>query len=139
MALRTTVALTCTALLLMAQAKDPGVLGQFQTPSGNTFCLVFAGEKAPSLECELKENTAKLPPRPKDCELDFGNRFSLPEKGKPVRGCYGDTLQGELPTLEYGKPWTVAGFTCDATAKRLRCSNLDGHGFELARAAQKLF
>jgi hypothetical protein len=127
------------APLLCAQAAAPSILGQFQTPSGNTFCLVYAGDPSPTLECELKENTAKPPPRPKDCELDWGNRFSLPQKGAPVRGCYGDTLQGELPTLEYGKPWKVAGFTCEATTKRLRCTNTDGHGFELARASQKLF
>lgn len=133
------LALSLLSPLLVAQAADPSVLGQFQTPSGNTFCLVYAGESGPSLECELKENTAKPPPRPKDCELDWGNRFSLPQKGAPTRGCAGDTLQGELPKLEYGTPWKVAGFTCEATTKRLRCTNTDGHGFELARASQKLF
>lgn len=128
------------AVVLMAQAPEPGIRAQFQTPSGNTFCLVYADEKgATSLECELKENTAKPPPRPKDCELDWGNRFALPEKGAPVRGCYGDTLQGDSPKLEYGKPWKQGVFSCEATAKRLRCTNSDGHGFELARATQKLF
>ncbi|MBL8933784.1 MAG: hypothetical protein JNM69_04475 [Archangium sp.] len=131
--------LTSLALLFTSQAPEPGVLGQFQTPSGNTFCLVYAGDSGATLECELKENVAKLPARPKDCELDWGSRFSLPEKGKAVRGCYGDTLQGELPKLEYGKPWKVGAFSCEATTKRLRCTNADGHGFELARAAQKLF
>lgn len=128
------------ALALMAQAPDPAIRGQFKTPSGNTFCIVYADDKGrQSLECELKENTAKPVKPPKDCELDFGNRFSLAEKGAPVRACYGDTLQGEYETLEYGKAWKVGAFSCEATTKRLRCTNGDGHGFELAKAAQKLF
>jgi hypothetical protein len=132
--------LLCTLVCLAVTARaDEGIRGQFMTPSGNTFCLVWGDEKSSSLECELKENTAKPPPKPKDCELDFGNRFSLPAKGAPTRACYGDTMQGELPKLEYGTPWKVDGFTCEATTKRLRCTNADGHGFELARASQRLF
>lgn len=128
------------AVLTMSEAPEPGIRAQFQTPSGNTFCIVYAEENgATSLECELKENTAKLPARPKDCELDWGNRFSLSEKGAPTRGCYGDTIQGEYEKLEYGKPWKQGVFSCEATTKRLRCTNGGGHGFELARASQKLF
>jgi hypothetical protein len=132
-------ALLALACLAPAARAAEGLRGQFMTPSGNAFCVVWGDERSSSLECELKENTARPPPKPKACELDFGNRFSLPARGMPTRACHGDTLQGHLPTLAYGTPWRVDGFACQVTTRRLRCTNADGHGFELSRARQTLF
>jgi hypothetical protein len=117
-------------------------LGSFKTPSGNIYCIATRDTRTNTagLECELKQNTAKLPPKPKDCQLDWGNRFYLAERGKSVRSCHGDTIQNQgYKTLSYGQRWSVSGFSCEVTTKRLRCENRDRRGFELSKAAQKSF
>jgi hypothetical protein len=117
-------------------------IGSFKTPSGNIYCIASRDTRTNTadLECELTTNTAKLPPKPKDCDLDWGNRFSVGERGQAARGCHGDTIQNpNYKTLAYGKRWSVAGFSCEVTKLRLRCENRDRHGFELAKAKQVVF
>lgn len=106
----------------------------FQTPSGNISCAVF--EK--TLRCDLLENTAKIPPRPHDCDVDWGNFFEMKTKGKALRICAGDTV-GKQPVLEYGKLWKHQGFTCQSEAQGLTCKNLDGKGWKLRKNKQDLF
>lgn len=119
-------------------------LGRFKSPSGNIFCIAtrdnFSGKTTVSLSCELNETSNKLPPKPSDCELDWGKRFYVEARGKAIRSCHGDTIQNPtFSVLPYGKVWQVSGFRCDATTARVRCVNLDKHGFELSRARQVLF
>lgn len=119
-------------------------VGSFKSPSGNIFCIAsrdnFGGKTTVSLSCELNESSAKLPPKPSDCELDWGKRFYVEARGKAIRGCHGDTIQNPtFPVLPYGEVWQVGGFRCDASVVRLRCVNLDRHGFELSKARQFLF
>ena len=119
-------------------------IGSFKSPSGNIFCIAtrdhFNGKTTVSLSCELMESTAKLPTKPSDCELDWGKRFYVETTGKALRGCHGDTIiNPNYPTLGYGKIWRVGGFRCDITTIRLRCVNLERHGFELSKARQVLF
>ena len=84
--------------------------------------------------------SAKIPAKPKDCEFDWGYRFSLSERGKATRACYSDVLYSpNMKRLEYGQTRKIAGFVCDLTTLRLRCINLDKRGFELSKATQKLF
>jgi hypothetical protein len=92
------------------------------------------------LVCEVKEITAKIPAKPKDCEFDWGRRFVVSERGQAKRGCYSDVLYSpSMKRLEYGQTRKIAGFTCDLTTTRLRCVNLDKRGFELSKAVQKFF
>lgn len=119
-------------------------LGSFKSPSGNIFCIAvrdnFNERNTVSLSCELVESTAKLPVKPSDCDLDWGKRFYVEARGKALRACHGDTISNpNYPTLGYGKLWQVGGFRCDITSARLRCVNLERHGFELSKARQVLF
>jgi hypothetical protein len=115
-----------------------GALSFFQTPSGNIHCMVDAGESV--LRCDIVQFNGKLLPRPKDCILDWGSSFSLGARGKPGGVCHGDTVQApNNPRLEYGKSWSKAGISCVSRQTGLRCVNRDGRGFELSRAAAKLF
>ena len=142
-----TAALIVSSLTIFAavRAQSPsGMLGRFQSPSGNIFCEVnrdnFGGKTTVSLMCEVSKSTAKLPPKPSDCILDWGRRFYVEDRGKAIRSCDNDVLSNPtLPVLPYGEVWQVSGFRCDATTARLRCVNLDKHGFELSRARQILF
>ena len=138
------VFLMLSSLTLFAAALAQGYedIGSFKTPSNNIYCVAWRDKIAGSVEmqCELAQNTAKIPTQPKDCQLDWGNRFGMSERGKAERVCHGDTIQNpNYKTLAYGKVWKVAGFTCDVSTARLRCVNLDKRGFELAKASQKLF
>jgi hypothetical protein len=135
--------LTSSVLVLsVVNAQGFEELGSFQTPSGNIFCVADLDRIAliSFLRCDLKENTAKIPARPQDCDLDWGNTFEMGDRGKAQRLCHGDTIQNpNYKRLEYGKKWRGGGFTCDVSKVRLRCVNRDKHGFELAKAAQGIF
>ena len=130
------------ALFALAFAQGFEDIGSFKTPSGNAFCIASRDTRTNTafLTCQLTTITAKIPAKPKDCDLDWGYRFEMNERGKAARGCYGDTIANpNYKTLVYGKTWKVTGFTCDLTKARLRCVNLEKHGFELSKAIQKFF
>jgi hypothetical protein len=116
-------------------------LGSFRTTSNNIHCLAYRDSRNSSaeLQCELIAVSATIPAKPKDCDLDWGHRFLLTERGRAERVCYGDTIVGKSKILGYGQTWRVAGFTCDSSTVRLRCTNRSGRGFELSRARQRLF
>ncbi|GGJ25341.1 DUF6636 domain-containing protein [Deinococcus roseus] len=108
----------------------------FQTPSGNIHCMLFDSE----LRCDLGTITARVPPRPKDCELDWGNAFGMSLKGKAQRICHGDTVMNpNYPVLQYGKTWKKAGFVCTSLSSGLSCTNKDKHGWVLSKGRQVIF
>ncbi len=132
----------CLLFAALSQAQGYWELGGFKTPSGNIHCQAFvdrvAGEAV--LRCDVLQNQAPVPARPKDCVLDWGNAFGMGERGKAQRWCVGDTVANpSLPTLPYGRVWSEGGFRCEVTQARLRCVNRDKRGFELSRAVQRLF
>ncbi|MFN3265447.1 MAG: DUF6636 domain-containing protein [Deinococcales bacterium] len=134
----------CMGLLFalgLVQAQGFEELGSFKTPSGNIYCLAYRDRLAnkAELQCEVRTVTAKIPPKPKDCQLDWGQRFYLPERGAAERVCHGDTIVGNYKVLGYGQTWRVGGFSCNSSTVRLRCVNRSGRGFELSRAVQRFF
>jgi hypothetical protein len=115
-------------------------LGGFQTPSGNIHCAAYAEGTTSNLRCDLVQNTARVPTRPADCELDWGDAFGMDNRGKAGRICHGDTVQNpKNPVLQYGKIWSAGDFRCDVTPARLRCVNGDRHGWEISRSKQTIF
>jgi hypothetical protein len=148
-----TVSSVLVLVLLQSGSSQFSELGSIITPSGNIFCRVY-GKADPAtlpktfdqrlnttdLICEVKEISAKIPAKPKDCEFDYGYRFVVSERGAAKRACYSDVLYSpSMKRLEYGQTRKIAGFTCDLTTARLRCVNLDKRGFELSKAVQKFF
>lgn len=108
----------------------------FQTPSKNIHCMLYENE----LRCDLLQNTAPIPPRPQNCDLDWGNVFAMTSAGKPIRVCYGDTVMNpNHPVLQYGQVWKKAGFTCTSLTSGLRCVNKNKKGWLLTRGKQSLF
>ena len=140
----TAILIVSSLVVFTVRAQRFTDVASFKSPSGNIFCIAtrdnFNNKTTVSLSCELMESTAKLPTKPSDCELDWGKRFYVETTGKALRACHGDTIANpNYPTLAYGKLWQVGGFRCDITTIRLRCVNLERHGFELAKARQVLF
>jgi hypothetical protein len=116
----------------------PNSIG-FRTPSKNIHCAGFSDASGTTLRCDILQNNAKIPARPSDCDLDYGNAFEMTLKGKSTRICYGDTVADAYPTLQYGTTWKWAGFVCSSSTMGVRCTNLSGHGWQINKSAQTLF
>jgi uncharacterized protein DUF6636 len=109
----------------------------FKSPSNNIHCQYFDGE----LRCDIAQVSSALPPKPRDCELDWGRAFAVAADSRlGQRLCHGDTaIDDSLPALPYGSTWRRGGFTCTSEQSGVTCSNALGHGFSLSRNAQRLF
>lgn len=127
--------LVLPACLIFAAPGQSQSNNAFRTPSGNIACAVYDGY----LRCDLRENQAKIPPRPRDCDGDFGNAFQMGLKTYAARICHGDTVFGDYPVLAYGRSWSYQGFVCTSAANGLTCRNPVKHGFFLNKLQQKIF
>ncbi|GGR24500.1 DUF6636 domain-containing protein [Deinococcus ruber] len=112
----------------------------FSLPSGQLQCGLFSDGGQASLRCDVLESTFRRPARPADCPLDYGDSLSLGVAGRATFTCHGDTIVDPArPVLAYGQLWQRAGLTCRSSTAGVRCLNIDGHGFELARARYRVF
>jgi hypothetical protein len=113
----------------------------FRSPSGNIHCQFFADDEGGTVRCDLRQTSNRPPPRPRDCDLEWGKAFEV--SGRSRRGaliCHGDTVQDySLPVLPYGRTFQRRGITCASERTGVTCRNSRGAGFELARAAQRVF
>ena len=78
----------------------------FQTPSRNIACvLASATASTPAyVRCDIAQRTWKVPKKPKDCPLDYGNGVILEDGKHGQLTCAGDTPEQALrariaPTL----------------------------------------
>jgi hypothetical protein len=114
----------------------PSSIAFFKTPSGNIGCIYASAEPgiAASLRCDIRSGLKPKPPRPKRCDLDYGDSLEILKTGRTIVVCHGDTaLDPHALVLGYGRVWRRDGFTCSSKAIGLRCSNARGHGFFLSR------
>lgn len=108
----------------------------FQSPSGNIMCLPYDN----GMRCDIAQTSNPPPPRPADCDLDWGNAFWVGASSRRAeRACHGDTASGRYPALAYGKTFTRYGVTCLSERKGISCRNRRGAGFFLSRAVQRVF
>jgi hypothetical protein len=102
----------------------------FLTPSKNIGCHLSRD----GVRCDIGRRDWTPPPKPADCELDWGfGVYIVP--GKPAAFvCTGDSLLGATKdTLPYGHVLRAGAFQCDSEYVALRCSNeRTGHGFTLS-------
>ncbi|HEV2812691.1 MAG TPA: DUF6636 domain-containing protein [Solirubrobacteraceae bacterium] len=127
-------ALATLAIATPASAADPQM---WQTPSGNIACAAFGSQ----LRCDMRELGTPAPPRPANCEGDFGNAFAVTRNGsRGKRICVSDAVGGPgTPTVRYGRTWKRNGFRCRVRRSGVRCTNRRGHGFFLRIGKQTLF
>jgi hypothetical protein len=78
-----------------------------------------------SARCDIQKKTWTAPPKPADCDLDFGNGVAVVKTEKATVVCAGDTVQGAKEVLEYGEVVRVGSFLCDSESSGVRCSNED--------------
>jgi hypothetical protein len=120
------------ALLVPAVAQA----GPFQSPSGNIGCYI---EKH-CARCDIGEHEWTAPPKPKNCELDWGSGVAVGKKGKAGIVCAGDTTLHQGPKLAYGHSTSIGAARCTSLTSGMRCVNKkSGHGFFVSRQSYKLF
>jgi hypothetical protein len=121
-----------------AHAEDD-ILG-FQSPSKNIACIYFEYDGHKALRCDIGDMTGTMPPKPRNCDLEWGHSFEVDAKGAADRSCTGDTQIGQpLQVLPYGEVWQRSGITCKSEEAGITCFNADRRGFSLSRAKQDVF
>lgn len=113
----------------------------FSSPSRNISCYLATAaesEGGDSVRCDVFENSWELPPRPADCDLDWGPGVTLGATGDPQVVCAGDTV-GQVPNvLPYGSSVRAGEITCTSERDGMTCrSAASGHGFTVSRAAYR--
>ena len=121
--------------LLPAGAASASVVVSFRTPSGNIGCVYAIGlGPGPSLRCDIRSRLRPRPPRPRNCDLDWGDSYELGRTGRTTITCHGDTaVLPNARVLRYGSSWTRSGFICTSRLSGLRCRNASDHGFFLSK------
>jgi hypothetical protein len=139
-------ALAGVALVLVAGVGPAAAssTASFQTPSKNIGCIYvtpFAATDKPYLRCDIGGGLHPLPPRPRNCDLDWGYGYTLVgANGRARPFCAGDTARDpRAPILQYGRRWRKGPFTCLSRAIGLRCTARGGHGFFLSRERSYTF
>lgn len=128
--------LAVLAFLFASGAADDDIQG-FRSPSGNIHCVY---DTPGVVECQIPEPERPARPRPSDCELDWGGRFSLSRTGRAEMLCYSDTIvDHNHPVLPYGETLRGDGWQCTSRTTGITCTNSQNHGFEISRRRQRLF
>lgn len=108
----------------------------FYTPSRNIGCALSPKE----IRCDIGRKAWSPPPKPGDCQLDWGNSVSVHATGGPTFLCAGDTLLGgEYGALPYGEAVVRGSISCLSQRKGLICLNNDEEGFFLSYQRVTLF
>jgi hypothetical protein len=143
---RLIAALFLTGFLVTADAsanRAPTMF--FRTPGGNVWCAYDDGARGPvtgpaTLRCDVRGGIKPLPPRPRSCSFDWGVGMRMEARGRAKILCASDTVnQPGARVLQYGWTFRRGGFTCVSRRVGLRCTNRDGHGFQLSRTRSTRF
>ena len=119
--------------------EDFDTLLSFRSPSGNIGCSLSDDAGSSGARCDIGEHTWSSPPRPADCELDYGSGLSISD-GLADFTCAGDTVLGSGHVLAYKASIRFGAFVCDSDESGVTCSNTSTkHGFFLSRATYRVF
>lgn len=133
---RISLAVAAVALLGLATAATASAFKEFQSPSKNIGCVM----SEESVRCDIRDHSWPTPPKPKNCELDYGGGVAVDTSGKAQLICAGDTALGVGPVLSYGSAITKGRFRCFSGENGVRCVNRrNHHGFVLSKQSYKLF
>lgn len=107
----------------------------FVTPSGNIACVI----EPETVRCDVRQHDWSPPPKPADCDLDYGDSVALDRSG-PRFGCHGDTLFGAQTTVPYGTQLRQGSISCDVTEEGVTCRDAQTRqGFSVSRASYRFF
>ncbi len=129
--------LTAAALVpLSTPAAAADDLVTFISPSGNVGCVLDAHYA----RCDIVDRDWNPPPRPADCEFDYGQGVGLAPGEPAAFVCAGDTTLGGEQVLGYGDALTRGRLTCESSESGVACRDTGtGRGFSLSREIYQLF
>jgi hypothetical protein len=117
-------------------------LESFQSPSGNIKCSMAHEEDGGGwARCDVYEHSWALPPRPADCDLDWGSIATISTKDRKgtMGGCASDAAGGP-DRLEYGHALRLGTVECRSSPTGMECLALrTRHGFFVSKASYRLF
>lgn len=113
----------------------------FETPSENIQCSVGQEVDYGDIFCTIIEyHGAPAQPRPSNCNSDWGHSFTLNDRGRVQMLCGPvDRNRDGFSRADYGQTGEFGGISCHSSRKGLECWNVDGHGFFLSRAVQRVY
>lgn len=119
-----------------AASLRPLPLKSFGTPSGNIGCRLATTYA----RCDIKAHDWTAPPKPANCDVDWGGGLTLSEKRASVL-CAGDTaFDLTAPVLAYGARARRGAIICISREAGMTCkAPRTGHGFFLSRQTYRLF
>jgi hypothetical protein len=136
------VLLAATAVALVPAGASAFSLRMFHTPDGNIGCAMINGKGSGggSVRCDIDEHSWKAPPKPKWCDVDWGQGLAVGKKKKATFVCAGDTVLHQGKVLKVGGVERLGAFKCKVLAEAVRCVNTrTKHGFELSPTVAKRF
>ena len=108
----------------------------FISPTGNVACMIVMD----LARCDIIDRDWSPPPRPADCEFDYGQGIEIIVGQSAAFVCAGDTAFGTEDVLAYGDAITAGPLRCESAAAGVTCRDTDtGHGFSLGLEAYQLF
>ncbi|WP_454786270.1 DUF6636 domain-containing protein [Mycobacterium antarcticum] len=108
----------------------------FTSPSGNVGCYL----DPTTVRCDISERDWSPPPRPADCEFDYGQGIALTAGERPAFVCAGDTALGGGAPLPYGQSVAAGSLRCDSAESGITCiDSATNHGFSIARERYEMF
>ncbi len=91
------------ALAVLAAALIAGTAGAafkgFDSPTQNIGCVM----ESRGVRCDIRDHDWQAPPKPKNCELDYGGGVFVGAGGRAGYVCAGATTLNSGPVLGYGK------------------------------------
>ena len=116
--------------------QDGYELRGFISPSGNVSCML----KADYARCDIIDRDWSPPPRPADCEFDYGQGIAISDVEPPLFVCAGDTAFGTDEVLPYGESVSAGPMRCESSEPGVTCRHSGtGRGFFLSRQSYRLF
>ena len=112
----------------------------FQSPSGNIRC-VLVDDEAQYARCDLGVDQQTYTERPSSCDGGWGTSFGVTASGTGFVNCVTAAIGGpdQPQVLPYGTAAAVRGIVCTSEPTGVTCTNLDGGGFSVRRAEQRIF
>ena len=108
----------------------------FVSPSGTVACML----ESDYVRCDIMDRDWAPPPRPADCEFDYGQGIAISDSGPAEFVCAGDTAFGSDEVLPYGESMSSGPMRCESSEPGVTCRNGEtGAGFFLSRQSYRLF
>ena len=107
----------------------------FISPTGNVSCAIDVD----LARCDIIDHDWEPPPRPADCEFDYGHGLQI-VAGEPASFvCAGDTTFGAEDVLAYGEAITAGSLRCESQKSGITCRDAESdHSFTISLEAYRL-